>query len=790
MVSSGYGHQNNRNMLQLNQGLSPDSLPVFSEIGQLSGVSNTDWSWAALFADFDNDGQKDVFVTNGYLRESTNLDFIKYEVAQAYSEAVSKGLDVSTAESYQRNMPLYDLVKKMPSNKISNYLFQNEGDLTFTNKTAESGLDEPGVSSGAAYADLDNDGDLDLIVCNNNDPVWVYRNTTNELNRNNFIKVKLQGTNKNSFGLGAKVIVTTKSGSQLQEMNPVRGYQSSVDYVLNFGLGKEDQVKEIRVTWVSDSVTVIADPGINSTINIPEAQSTAINRPALEEPALLQDITKSSGINFKHTENEFVDFKRELLIPYELSRQGPKMSKGDVNGDGLEDVYIGGAAEQSGSLFLQTAGGRFKISEAQPWLADAIYEDIGSILFDADIDGDLDLYIVSGGNEWSDASPGLQDRLYINNGKGRFSRNDAALPKETYSGSCVTAADFDKDGDLDLFVGARVKPGNYPFSEGNMILRNDISTRDKTVRFTNVTGLITGQDFSNTGMVTDASWSDVNRDGWPDLVILGDWMPVKIFGNEKGRKLVDITASSGLDTSNGWWCKIVPADVDKDGDIDFILGNMGNNTQFKAKRQQPLVTYTGDFNIDGRIDPIMTWYIQGTSYPFNSRDELMEQMPQLNKKFLKYADYAKATINDILGKEQAEKARKFYIYHTETSLLINTNGKFALKALPIAAQFSMMTGILYGDFDGDKKEDILLSGNFYPFRVQQGKCDAGIGALLKGDGNGNFLPLDRKTTGLYITGDVRDMLEVKGSDRGLIIVSKNNAQVQVIAKGHKLPRSF
>ncbi len=782
MVDSGYGHQNNRNMLQLHRGFTPEGIPVFSEVGQLAGVSNTDWSWAPLFADFDNDGWKDLFVTNGYLRESTNLDFIKYNVQEALAEAARKGLDISTRESYERNMPLYDLVRKMPSTKLSNYMFRNKGDVTFSDESKNWGLDEPGVSSGASYADLDNDGDLDLIVCNNNDPVWLYRNNGNELNKNNFIKVTLKGDRKNVFGIGSKVIVTTDSNSQMQEMYPVRGYQSSVDYVLNFGLGKQKQVKHIKVLWSSDSATIIKNPLINTTITINKNESVRIDTITTGQPVLFTDITKESGIDFIHSENQYVDFKREFLIPYELSRQGPKMAKGDVNGDGLEDVYIGGAAEQSGALYIQTIEGRFKKGNAQPWLADAIYEDVGSTFFDADNDGDVDLYVVSGGSEWSGAVPGLQDRLYINDGKGNFARVQTALPVEAYSGSCVKAFDFDNDGDLDLFVGGSATPGNYPFSAGNMLLRNDLNTSTHEVHFTEVTKNMTGGSLFNAGMVTDAAWTDIDKDGWTDLVVVGDWMPVKVFHNEKGKTFTDISERAGLDKTDGWWCKIIPADIDKDGDMDFILGNMGSNTQFKATVLQPLITYADDFNNDRKVDPIMTWYIQGVSYPFNSRDELMEQMPQLNKKFLKYADFANATINDILTNQQIEKATKFYIYNTQTSLLINNKGTFELKALPLEAQFSMMDAIVYKDYDGDGKEDILLAGNFYPFRVQQGRCDAGFGCLLKGDGKGGFSPVSHSLTGLYIPGDVRDMLEVYGKKGNVLVISKNNDATQVIRK--------
>ncbi|RYD90504.1 MAG: hypothetical protein EOP50_15870 [Sphingobacteriales bacterium] len=374
----------------------------------------------------------------------------------------------------------------------------------------------------------------------------------------------------------------------------------------------------------------------------------------------------------------------------------------------------------------------------------------------------------------------MQDRLYLNNGAGVFAKATGALPQDAFSGSCVTAADLDNDGDLDLFVGARIQPGQYPLSTGNRVLRND-KDANGPIRFTDVTSALGGEALFNAGMVTDAVWADVDKDGWPDLVLVGDWMPVTIFRNEGGKKFTNSTAQLGLEGSNGWWCKIIPADIDGDGDIDFIAGNMGTNTQFKAGLEEPLVTYAGDFNGDGRLDPIMTWYIQGKSYPFNSRDELMEQMPGFNKRFLRYADYAKAATGDVLTAEQQASAKAFSIYTTQTSLLVNNNGKYELKPLPQEAQFSAVSGILYKDFDGDGKEDLLLSGNFYPFRVQQGRCDASIGSLLKGNGKGDFVPVDRKRTGLILQGDVRDMVSVKGKEKEVVVVSKNGGRVQVIS---------
>ncbi|RZK47611.1 MAG: hypothetical protein EOO94_00190, partial [Pedobacter sp.] len=781
MVDSGYGYQNNRNMLQLHRGFRDDGMPVFSEVGQLAGVSNTDWSWSALFADFDNDGAKDLFVTNGYLRESTNLDFMRYEVAEALRMTAAKGLDVSTAQGYAKNMPLYDLVKKMPTKKISNYMYRNSGSLAFTNETVNWGLNEESVSSGASYVDLDNDGALDLVVCNNNDPASVYRNNANE---NNFIKIRLEGDGKNVFGIGATVIVKSAAGEQMQEMYPVRGYQSSVDYVLNFGLGKAQKVDEIRVIWSPDSATIVSGAAVNTTVTIAkkdavQAARDLTRRSHVADSAgttkqsgsmrtgdvksevsdnaayrMFLDVTKTMGVDFKHTENRYIDFKSEYLIPYQLSKQGPYMAGGDVNNDGLDDVYIGGAQGQPGKMYIQGNDGRFAVLRSQPWIADSICEDMGSAFFDADGDGDLDLYVISGGNEWFYPGPWLQDRLYVNDGKGNFERDSAALPAEVYNGSCITVADYDNDGDVDLFIGAGTIPGKYPSAAGNIILRND-SEKGK-VRFTDVTASVAGNELFRAGMVNDAVWVDLNKDGYQDLVIAGDWMPVMVFQNEAGRRFRDVSSQWGLDKTNGWWHKLLVADVDGDGDMDLVAGNLGLNTSFKTSITEPLVTYTADFNGDGKKEPVMSWYIQGVSYPFNSRDELVEQMPVLNKRFLKYHDFGNATIKDLLGEEGERTAEKLFMYNTASSVFINNGGRFGVKALPEEVQYSVVQSIIYKDFDGDGKGDLLLSGNFYPFRVQQGRSDAGMGTLLKGNGDGSFKTVNRGLTGLYVAGDVRD----------------------------------
>lgn len=778
MVDSGYGYQYSRNMLQLNRGFGKDSVPAFSEIGQLAGVSNTDWSWSALCADFDNDGWKDLFITNGYLRDYTNLDFLNFDVAVEIEKARSEGKDISTRENYQHNMPLYELVKKMPSTKISNYMFRNKKNLTFENETKNWGLDEPGISNGAAYADLDNDGDLDLIVCNNNQLVWLYKNHTSERLQNNYLGVKLEGVGMNRFAIGAKVFVKTLDSLQLIEEYPVRGYQSSVDYKLIFGLGKNKLANYIKVIWPDGKISRVDNVKCNQVISIQESSSTE-NKPAplKHNTPLFADASKQAGIDFLQKENNYVDFKNEFLIPYELSRQGPKMAKADVNNDGYEDFFIGGPSGQAGVLYLQTARGKFVRSPSQPWQQDADCEDISSIFFDADNDGDPDLYVVSGGNERPVGSPQFQDRLYINNVKGEFLKATDALPSEFFSGTCVAAYDYDHDGDLDLFVGTRTVPGYYPLSQTSLLLRND--SKKGAALFTDATKEV-AIDLKDAGMVTDAVWADIDKDGWEDLIVVGEWTNIKIYHNERG-KLKNISKEMGMENTGGFWCKIIPADVNHDGYLDFIVGNLGTNTSLKATKEQPLITYASDFNDDGRIDPIMTWYVQGASYPYNSRDEIVEQIPQLKKRFLHYTDYANVTIDNIFSPEQIQCAKKYSIYTTTSSLLINKSGKhFELKPLPNEAQFSMLQGIIYDDFNGDGKKDLLFAGNFFPFGVRYGRNDAGMGCLLAGNNKGDFAPVEKEETGLFIRGDVRDMICIKGIKNNSILISKNDDSVQVI----------
>lgn len=758
---SGYHHQYMRNTLQLNRGFASDTLPRFSEIGQLAGISNTDWSWAPLAADFDNDGMKDLFITNGFLRDFNNLDFIKYN-ANAYAEA----------RSARRSIDYLKLVQQLPSTKLANYTFRNENGIHFKNVSADWGIDQPSVSNGAAYADLDNDGDLDLIINNLNEEVFLFRNNQEALQNNNYLKVRLKGSRYNTSGLGATVWITAGEGKIFQEVNFGRGYQSSVEPVLTVGIGKADLITEIKVRWPDGRESVVNNTAANTFITIDHAEAqVASPSPTSPNQTVLTDVTESSGLDFKHRENRFVDFKVQRLLHYQISQLGGKFAKADVNNDGNDDVFFCGAVGQSAKLFLGSNEGTFQRSGNQPWAIDSLFEDTNALFLDADGDGDEDLYVVSGGSEFVSSAPLYQDRLYLNDGGGTFVKADHGLPKETTSGSAATAADFDHDGDLDLFVGGRVVPGNYGLVPRSVLLRNDSGTDG--VRFTDVTAAH-AETLSSPGMVTATVWSDYNGDTWPDLIVAGEWMPVRIYENQKG-KLVERKNIPALDKSDGWWCSIMPEDVDDDGDLDFLLGNAGTNMQFKATLEEPVQLYAFDINQDGVLDPVLNYFVQGKSHPMASRDELLDQVSSLRKKFIKYEDYAGATMEDIVSTRQLEKASRFNAYVLESSWLENIGGQdFELHPLPAPAQFSSINAFVSDDFTGDGKKDLIAAGNFYPFKPQLGRSDASFGLLLHYNQGGIRVSNDLRSN-LWLGGDIRDMqlLHFKSGIKR-ILVSRNN----------------
>jgi len=767
-IDSGYHHQYMRNMLQLNTGPGPGSVPVFSEIGQLAGISKTDWSWNPAFADFDNDGWKDILITNGYLRDFTNMDYVKY------------GYQVKATNPQQKNKALYEIIKKMPSTKLNNYLFRNQGNLLFQNMTGAWGLNHPSITNGAVYSDLDNDGDLDIVMNNLNENALIYRNNAESITKHHFLKIKLKGNDRNTFAMGSKVEVRLDSGiTIMQELYTTRGFQSAVPPEMVFGLGRNTRVKSIKILWADGRVTELKDvTKVDTIVSVAQEGSVMpVNKILNSNGFLFTDHTASSRVTFRHRENAFIDYKVQFLLPYQLSRFGPCLAKADVNNDGNEDFYVGGPYKQPGQLFLMNDDGHFRLSESQPWNVDSLREDTGAIFFDPDRDGDMDLYVVSGGTEYPPEYGHLmQDRIYVNDGKGNFSRCIDCLPEEHNSGSCVAAGDVDRDGDVDLFVPSRVVPGKYPLAPHHLLLQN--TSKAGAIRFDQVT---TSSGLDTAGMISSAVWIDYDADGWSDLMTAGEFTPVRLFKNEKG-KLREVTVSAGLNATNGLWCKLAVADFDADGDLDIVAGNAGSNLPFQVSKDRPLTLIYGDFNNDGKVDPLLFSYTQGISYPYPSRDELLEQLPALKRKFVTYDQYSKARIQDILTTEQLAMSHTLKAYELNSCYLENLgNGTFSVTKLPMEAQFSMAFGLLPGDFDGDNKVDILLSGNFYPYRVQLGQSDACNGLFLKGDGHGHFKPYGHAQTGFYTPGDVRSLVAV-ASRKGnrFVIVGKNNDSIELL----------
>jgi enediyne biosynthesis protein E4 len=764
LVDSGYMHQNMRNTLQLNCGFASNGLPQFSEIGQLSGVSNTDWSWSSLLADFDNDGNKDLFITNGFWRDYSNMDFQTYSVQQYREE---NGFDA----------PLYKLIDSIPQTRLSNYMFHNKGDLSFDNATNQWGLKTNNVSNGVAYADLDNDGDLDIVVNNMGEKASVYRN--NNTLHGNYLTVQLKGLQNNRNAIDSRVDVITNTGKhQTIEQQPVRGYLSCMEPVIHFGLGKDSIIASLTVRWPQGGYSVLKNIKANQTLTI-DAGKIKIDS-VIASPVsnfAFKDVSKETGIDFNETENEYVDFKQESLLPWQLSKQGPKMSKADVNGDGLEDVFIGAPQKGKPCLYLQQKNGSFKHAVSQPWQADNDCDDVQSVFFDADGDKDFDLYIVSGGNEILDPSS-YQDRLFINDGKGNFIKAKDALPAMNSSKGCVAVADYNDDGRPDIFVGGRVVPGSYGIAPQSYLLQNE--TVNGKIKFVDVTSSV-APALQHAGMITSAVWTDLNSDHLLDLIIAGEWMPVKVFINSKN-KLDDKTEAYGLRNSNGLWTCIVPMDIDGDGDEDFLLGNLAPNTQFNASAQQPMNLCVNDYFKTGKTEPVLCYYMQGKSYPYASRNEILEDMPALKKKFFYYKDYAVAGFNDVFTAEQQKGMIEFRANELKNCWLENNDkGQFVLHELPTAAQFSTIQGAVLTDVNNDGAREIFAAGNFYPFRVQLGREDAGKGVLLQWDSKKHKLVQSNLSLGICADGDVRDVKSIQTSNHDqLIMISKNNDSIQVI----------
>jgi len=737
-VKNGFYYQYMRNMLQLNNGNGK-----FSEIGQVAGISNTDWSWAPLLADYDNDGWKDLFVTNGFLRDYTDMDFLKYMGDYLQDRRVAR-------------QDLLDIVQKMPSSKVKSYLFKNNGNLTFSDVSAAWGIKDFSNSNGAAYVDLDNDGDLDLVVNNVNQPAFVYENRSHGQNHNHYLSISLKGLRGNTEGIGSKVVIYAGGNAQGLEQMPARGYESCVSPVLHFGLGKVKEIDSLKITWRSGLSQFLYHVKADQLLTLDERGAL---KPSAVQPAIKPVFTPlTSPIVYADKPTTVNDFKRQPLLVNPLSFNGPCMIKGDVNGDHLEDIFIAGGNGEPPVLYLGQKSDGFLKKPEQVFDQVSNKHIASAAIFDANGDGKPDLYLACGGyGDIMPDDPVLQDELLLGDGKGNFRRSENALPKMLVSKSCVRVADINGDGYPDLFVGGRVIPGRYPETPVSYILINDGKGH-----FSDQTANICPA-LVKPGMVTDAAWIDLDGNKQPDLVVVGEWMPVRIFTNEHGR-LKEATKQYLGKSYSGWWNCLTVGDFNNDGHPDFIVGNQGFNTQCKASDDEPAEMFYKDFDDNGSVDPVLCFYVQHKSYPYITRDELTDQLSMMRTRFPDYKSYADATINDVFTAEEMRGAGHLVANtFATTCFLSDGKGKWHPSTLPLQVEFAPVFTINTLDFDHDGNADLLICGNMNKAKLRLGKCDANFGMLLKGNGKGGFSYIDQSESGFKLSGDVRSVIGVNNT---------------------------
>ena len=750
MVELGWHHQYMTNTLQMNNGNGS-----YSEVGHLAGIDRTDWSWAPLFVDIDNDGWKDLFVTNGIKRDVTNNDF-KVKIQEVIRE---KG----TTLDFQTIMNL------VPQFVSDNLVFQNGQNLEFKIVNEDWNYNHKIISTGTAYADLDGDGDMDLITNNLDAPASIIENTSNDEGASNYVQFQLIGGEKNPFAIGSKVTIETNEGIQYQELFHGRGFQSSGEPLIHFGLGKS-KVNSVKIEWYDGTITELVKPKINQKILVSKTDSK--QKPErIPEATLFKDVGVEIGLNHQYIENDFDDFHNESLLPHRQSQQGPGLAVGDVNGDGFEDVFIGGSVGQDAVLFMQSDG-KFNRARSQPWIKYRQSEIIGAHFFDTDGDDDEDLYLACGGTEFPDGHPSYLDHLYLNDGSGNFQEVENAIPKKAISTKVVRSADIDLDGDLDLFVGGRNVPGAYPTAPESSILINENGT------FKNATS-DWNNEISSIGMVTDAQFADLDNDGKTDLIICGEWMPIQFYRNT-GSTFENVTNEVSDSNQKGWWYSLTLDDIDNDGDLDIVAGNLGLNNKFHPSPEKPLEIYMSDFDDNGTNDIVLAKHSQNQCLPIRGRECSSSQMPFLKKKFPTFSQFANADLNSLYGEEKLERAIHLQATEFRSMILTNEDGKFRFQALPNLAQIAPINGSIIMDINSDGHKDIISAGNMFGAEVETSRYDAGIGSVLLGDGKMNFRPAPVSKSGFYAPNNVKSLesIQLQNGKTGLI-VGNNDADIQV-----------
>lgn len=766
-LKKGYQPQYVRNVLQLNNGNNS-----FSDIGYMAGMASTDWSWSPLLADFDNDGLRDLLITNGYRLDVTDLDFVVY-----------RGDEEMFGDPKERAKKMQEAFKSLKGVKKPNFFYKNKGDLTFENLAEQYGLDAPSYTNGTAYADFDNDGDLDLVMNNIDEEAFVYQNNTiqkgkeGQSENNHFLRIKLAGDSPNLQGLGAKVSLFFQGKTQYAEHQTIRGFKSSVENMLHFGLGNVQKIDSVKIVWTSGKVQVLKNLSVNKVLTLREKEANKIKQAInYKSEMTFEEVSKEINVNFTSFENDYNDFLIQHTLPHKHSEMGAGIAVGDVNGDKLKDFFVGASAHQKGAFFLQNTNNTFRKID----FFEKDEEDAGTLLFDADNDKDLDLYCVSGSSEFTQNYKRYQDRLYKNDGKGNFTLATTALPPTRYTGSCVTACDFDKDGDLDIFRGGRVRSTEYPLAPESYLIQNDGEGN-----FKDVTPNI-AKELKTIGMVSASVWTDFDKDGWQDLMLVGEFMPITVFKNQQGKLFRRLNVESFKNT-NGWWNSVASGDFDNDGDLDYVAGNLGLNSKLKASVNEPVTVCAKDFDDSGTMDVILTAYNYGKEYSVHPRGVLIDQLIAMRRRFKTFKEYGETTFKDMIPETDLKRATILKATQFASCYIENKgNGHFEIKPLTIESQISPMYSIVVKDVNKDGNLDILTIGNDYSTETLTGRYDAGIGNYLQGDGKGNFKNISVTKSNFFVIGDAKNLSELKLKDgSSLFLASRNNDKMLVFRKTKK-----